>query len=128
MLAGVEILLERMKTNPEEFIEGGFSKWSRVIDSAWSILTEEERTALKAGVDNAKRENFNGDVMRILAGDVEEVTMDDDRFYKGKHKMIAPQSIIKEATELLEKEFDKAYAKREGDAVPSYIKKSKPHA
>jgi hypothetical protein len=45
MLTGVEILLERMKTNPEEFIEGGYSKWSRVIDGSWSILTEEEQTA-----------------------------------------------------------------------------------
>lgn len=71
MLTGVEILLERMKTNPEEFIEGGFSKWSRVIDNAWSILTEEEQTALKAGVDNAKREHFNGEVMRVLAGHVD---------------------------------------------------------
>jgi hypothetical protein len=26
MLTGVEILLERMKTNPEEFIEGGCVK------------------------------------------------------------------------------------------------------
>jgi len=67
MLAGVEILLERMKTNPEEFIEGGYSKWSRVIDGSWSILTEEEQTALKAGVDNAKREHFNGEVLRVLA-------------------------------------------------------------
>jgi hypothetical protein len=74
MLTGVEILLERMKTNPEEFIEGGFSKWSRVIDSAWSILTEEEQTALKAGVDNAKREHFNGEVMRVLAGHVDSTT------------------------------------------------------
>jgi hypothetical protein len=118
MLAGVEILLERMKTNPEEFIEGGFSKWSRVIDSAWSILTEEEQTALKAGVDSAKREHFNGEVMRVLAGnnDEEEVTMDIERFYKGKHLMqgsaiVTPQSMIGQVTGILSNEFDKQYAK-----------------
>ena len=124
MLTGVEILLERMKTNPEEFIEGGFSKWSRVIDSAWSILTEEEQTALKAGVDNAKREHFNGEVMRVLAqghdGErlgVEETTdTEDERLYKGKQlmqkrpsKIIAPQNMIAQATQILNNEFDKAY-------------------
>jgi hypothetical protein len=47
MLTGVEILLERMKTNPDEFVEGGRSKWTRVLDSAWSILNEDEKTALQ---------------------------------------------------------------------------------
>lgn len=120
MLAGVEILLERMKTNPEEFIEGGFSKWSRVIDNAWSILTEEEQTALKAGVDNAKREHFNGEVMRVLSGDVEEVTMDIERFYKGKHLMqgtsasiLPPNSLHQQIKDTLDKQFDEAYARKD---------------
>jgi hypothetical protein len=122
MLAGVEILLERMKTNPEEFIEGGYSKWSRVIDSAWSILTEEEQTALNAGVDNAKREHFNGEVMRVLSGnnDEEEVTMDIERFYKGKHLMQgASPSILTSNTlrhqieDTLNQQFDEAYARKD---------------
>ena len=67
MLTGVEILLERMKTNPEEFIEGEFSKWARVINGGWSVMTTEEQKALQDGMNEAKRDHFNGEVMRVLA-------------------------------------------------------------
>jgi len=133
MLTGVEILLERMKTNPEEFIEGGFSKWSRVIDNAWSILTEEEQTALKAGVDNAKREHFNGEVMRVLAqGHDGERLGVEDYMVKKPSKIIAPQNMIAQATQILNNEFDKQYATNYSDPNyaddPRKIKKGKPHA
>ncbi len=130
MLAGVEILLERMKTNPEEFVEGGYSKWSRVMGDGWDIFTEEERTALQNAHKEAKRDHFNGEVMRVLAGDryVDEPaipTTDPNAKYKGKHLMqgnrpsaiVTPQSMIGQVTGILSNEFDKAYAKREGDQV-----------
>lgn len=126
MLTGVEILLERMKTNPEEFIEGGLSKWSRVIDRAWEVLGEEERTALQDGMRTAKREHFNGEVMRVLAqGHDDSVAMGadmEDRIHKGKRLMqgsaiISSKSMLAQIKEPLEKEFDKAYAKQEGGNV-----------
>jgi hypothetical protein len=125
MLTGVEILLERMKTNPEEFIEGGYSKWSRVIDGSWAILSEDERDALQAGINEAKREHFNGEVMRVLAqGHDDRVTTEmEERIYeatKGKRLMqgsfsapsaiITPQSMMNQTTQILRDEFDKAYA------------------
>jgi hypothetical protein len=128
MLAGVEILLERMKTNPEEFVEGGLSKWSRVLDMSWAVLAEDERDALQAGMIEAKREHFTGEVMRVLSGDVEETTdTEDERLYKQKRlmqkspsKIIAPQSMMNQATKLLSDEFDKQY--------DAYKAKGKPHA
>jgi hypothetical protein len=125
MLAGVEILLERMKTNPEEFVEGGYSKWSRVMGDGWDIFTEEERTALQNAHKEAKRDHFNGEVMRVLAGDVEETTdTEDERLYKGKRLMqgtspsiLTANTLHKQIKDTLEKQFDKAYAKREGDQV-----------
>ena len=91
MLTGVEILLERMKTNPEEFIEGGYSKWSRVLDAGFAVMTEDEREALQAGMNEAKRDHFNGEVMKVLAqGHDDLVTMDshmEERIYKGKRLM-----------------------------------------
>ncbi len=123
MLAGVEILLERMKTNPEEFIEGGTSKWARVMDTAWAILAEDERDALQAGINEAKREHFNGEVMRVLAGDVEEEPTVEERFYKHKQlmqgdrttfssptKIVSSKSMLAQTTQILSDEFDKAYA------------------
>ena len=127
MLTGVEILLERMKTNPEEFVEGGYSKWSRVLDMSWAILSEDERTALQAGMNEAKREHFNGEVMKVLAQGHDELNLEPYTF-KGKplmegnrpSKVITSQSMMNQATKLLSDEFDKQY--------DAYKAKGKPHA
>ena len=128
MLAGVEILLERMKTNPEEFIEGEMSKWARVMNTAWAILAEDERDALQAGINEAKREHFNGEVMKVLAqGHDDGVTIDmGERIYeatKGKRLMqggfsttsaiITPQSMIEQVKDTLDKQFEEAYARKD---------------
>jgi hypothetical protein len=133
MLTGVEILLERMKTNPDEFVEGGYSKWSRVLDSAWSILNEDEKTALQEGLIAAKRECFNGEVLRVLTGNATEHNITGslyaanlsaaigntasvmtnsitNAFNTEPKKMIVSSSMAKQAREILEKEFDKSYA------------------
>ena len=122
MLTGVEILLERMKTNPEEFIEGGLSKWSRVMDAGWSVMTVEEQKALQDALTEAKREQFNGEVMRVLAqGHDDRVTMDSEPYLGRKHgKVITSQSMMNQATKLLSDEFDKQY--------DAYKAKGKPHA
>ena len=128
MLTGVEILLERMKTNPEEFIEGGLSKWSRVMDAGWSVMTVEEQKALQDGMNEAKREHFNGEVMRVLSqGHDDRVITDmEERIYeatKGKRLMqgsfsttsaiITPQSMIEQVKDTLDKQFDEAYARKD---------------
>jgi hypothetical protein len=119
MLTGVEILLERMKTNPEEFLEGGLSKWSRVMDAGWSVMTAEEQKALQDGMNEAKREHFNGEVMRVLSqGHDDRVITDmEERIYeatKGKRLMqgsaTVSQNALLQATSILSDEFDKAYA------------------
>jgi len=107
MLTGVEILLERMKTNPEEFIEGGFSKWSRVIDAGWAVMTEDEREALQAGMNEAKRDHFNGEVMKVLAqGHDDGVTID-------MGSVLTPEMMRRQTTQILSDEFDKAYARQD---------------
>jgi hypothetical protein len=118
MLAGVEILLERMKTNPEEFVEGDYSKWAGVMSNGWDILTEEEQTALKAAHNEAKRDHFTGEVMRVLSGDVEEEPTVAERYYRDKHLMqgsaiISPQSMIDQVKDTLDKQFDEAYARKD---------------
>ena len=128
MLTGVEILLKRMQTNPEEFIEVDASKWSRVMSRGWDILTEEERTALQDAIKSAKREHFNGEVMRVLADghDDRVITDMEERIYeatKGKRLMqgsfsttsaiITPQSMIEQVKDTLDKQFEEAYAKKD---------------
>ena len=107
MLTGVEILLERMKTNPEEFVEGGFSKWSRVLDAGWAVMTEDEREALQAGMNEAKRDHFNGEVMKVLAqGHDDGVTID-------MGSVLTPEMMRRQTTQILSDEFDKAYARQD---------------
>ena len=106
MLTGVGILLERMKTNPEEFIEGDASKWSRVMGRGWDIFTEEERTALQDALTEAKREHFNGEVMRVLAQGHDEI----ENNLVPHSAIVSKKSMIAQTTQLLNNEFDKAYA------------------
>ena len=128
MLTGVEILLERMKTNPEEFVEGGYSKWTRVLDAGWSVMTAEEQKALQDGMNEAKRDHFNGEVMRVLAQghDDQAITGMEERIYeatKGKRLMqggfsttsaiITPQSMIEQVKDALDKQFEEAYARED---------------
>ena len=71
MLSAIEILIERTKTNPEEFANGyagDFGKWDDVIKEFTPCMTTEEREALEAALTNARREMFNEAVMKRLVG------------------------------------------------------------
>ena len=108
MLTGVGILLERMKTNPEEFIEGDASKWSRVMSGGWDIFNEEERTALQDAIRLAKREHFNGEVMRVLAqGHDDQLVRAEDYLVK-QSAVVSKKSMIDQTTQMLRNEMDKA--------------------
>lgn len=115
MLAGVEILLERMKTNPEEFVDGGYSKWSRVMSNGWDIFTEEERTALQNAHNEAKRDHFNGEVMRVLAGQEDEGNIIGEAYRTNLSKNITltSSSLKQQIEDTLNKQFDEAYARKD---------------
>ena len=129
MLTGVEILLERMKTNPEEFLEGAYSKWGRVMSMGRDFFTEEEREAMDSGLIQARREMFNSEVLRVLTGGDDEpnpyvlttsggyttgmTNSINNAFNTAPSKIIASPSVAKQAKEILEKEFDKAYAEQD---------------
>jgi len=82
MLTGLEILLARMKTNPEEFLKedgrvpydgetfGG--KWSDLLDYAWRIADKDERDALDVARKEFYRGDFNERVFKRLAGEEQE--------------------------------------------------------
>lgn len=83
-IEGVKIMLERMKTNPEEFDgllsdSGQFgerlytSRWGGVVSRYWAVMTDEEKLAVAAGLREANRQNLTATVMDTL-------------FNKGNHK------------------------------------------
>ena len=74
MLSGIELILERMKTNPEDFhysMDRVTTRWMRLIDHALGsdILTEQERDAVLLGLKNVRREIFNEKVLKLLANE-----------------------------------------------------------
>jgi hypothetical protein len=75
MNAGVELLLKRMETHPEEFIvrvNHGTSQWGMLIQQFADHFDEEDHVALKAGIRKCHQEVFTGKVMQSLAGEGEE--------------------------------------------------------
>ncbi len=65
---GVAMLLERMKTNPEEFWtdNGSSNKWSHLIHAYITHLSTEDREALNGGIDKIMQQRFTEQVMEEL--------------------------------------------------------------
>jgi hypothetical protein len=69
MNKGVEILLARMESNPEEFAYNpneGAGKWSRLLENFKHCFTQEEITAVEEGIKNIERSRFTELVMEEL--------------------------------------------------------------
>lgn len=72
MLHGIEIMLKRMKTHPEEFIVEG--KYTAAFHRAKPYLTDEEVEAVKTALAEAHRVFFTGEVMSIMAGEDDAIS------------------------------------------------------
>lgn len=69
-VGGVQIILERMKTHPEDFAGIKYSRrWINLYETALSedIATADEVLALHQSMKNARRTVFNERVLKILA-------------------------------------------------------------
>ena len=83
MNAGVKIILERIKTHPEEFCTkgGGFignGKWSRILESYEQHLDPEDVKAIDDAIDQVQRDYFTEEVMTILT-DGRDTVADEDQ-------------------------------------------------
>jgi hypothetical protein len=65
MIPAIKIILERIKTNPEEFANGG-GRWAMVVQNYWYILTPEEKTQLRDSLREVLVPQFNERVVREL--------------------------------------------------------------
>jgi hypothetical protein len=66
---GVKILLDRMVTHPEEFVDEtnlGSTKWSGLLNYYDNVLTLEEKKAIESGLLKIKRDAFTKQVMERL--------------------------------------------------------------
>ena len=140
MMQAVQVIIERLKSHPEDFF-GGMEgrligrhapKFSEVRDKLDNLLTEpqdghthrlwylepEEKEALLAAYKQARRERFEAKVFHTLltaptAVDlaVERMDTSGKRLMQGPSSIIAPQNMINAATKILRDEMDKQHAK-----------------
>jgi len=81
---GVKIILERMKTHPEEFEIGNESnlfhhpsKWAQLIEKYSSYLDPEDYKAYKDEINKVRQEEFTSKVMEeLLAPKSEQLSLD----------------------------------------------------
>lgn len=83
MIEGLKILLERMKTHPEEFLDDsdgyvGSSKWGKLIHRYNKVLTKEEIKAFNDALHELHRQQFTADVLESLIS--KPVELDPDTF------------------------------------------------
>ena len=73
MLNGLDILIERMQSHPNEFTHEG--RWTEILVAVDKHLTDEERQALKQGFADMARGMFNEVVLKGVAGEGFEYDM-----------------------------------------------------
>jgi len=88
METGTQILIERMATHPEEFVEGSLSKWAKVMNMANDCLPDDDKAALKQAYSRAKIDHFNGEVLATLAG--ERATLEETMTIKASGRYAFP--------------------------------------
>jgi hypothetical protein len=76
---GVELLLERMKTNPEEFY-GEYNKWTEVLSKFERFLNEDERARIYEVINKIRRDEFTRVVMQEILREPTPVEIDPDTF------------------------------------------------
>jgi hypothetical protein len=142
MMQSVQVIIERLKTNPEDFFgdsdhRGRAPKFMGIAEKLDDLLShkqegfihrlwflnEDEKEALIEAYKEARRARFEAQVFHDLLSPQEEKELNvTTRRHPvtGKYMMptgatngaiIAPQSMLKQAKEILNQEFDKQYAK-----------------
>jgi hypothetical protein len=94
MNEGISILIDRMRTNPEDFAPSAYiNSLNRAGSSSWrslaeyaadaQVFTAEERAAVTGALDEVTRKNFTAKILELLAAPSAEEEM---RQYKLKEE------------------------------------------
>ena len=139
MMQSVQVIIERLKSHPEDFF-GGFEgrglgqsrpKFNDVREKLDDLLlektehphrlwylNEDEKLALLEAYKEARRARFEAKVFHTLLTKPEEPELamermdaSGKRLMQGPNTMVVPQNMLAAATKILNEEFDKQYAK-----------------
>lgn len=95
---GVAMLLERMKTHPDEFGVRD-SKWASLINNHIMHLEKEDRDAINEGMDKIMQQRFTQNVMEELIDPIEESNKAFDKLLADTHKKSRGQTPIAGVTQ-----------------------------
>lgn len=74
MNEGLKLLMDRMDTNPEEFISGKGSmrsKWRNIVEQYAAVLPKEDMKAYRAKLNQLISEQFTAEILKELLKDDE---------------------------------------------------------
>jgi hypothetical protein len=118
---GVKMLLDRMKNNPEDFdYEGRLYGYRNTMDEVLNappahqplwFLNETEKKALSDGYRDMHKQIFTAKVVQDILRPTPEYNINMDQPYRNRSKLITPQYMLNETEKILEREFEKEYAK-----------------
>jgi hypothetical protein len=90
---GVKIIIERLKTNPEEFVARG-NKWMQLVMQYKEYLSEYDRELLLDALRPVLVERFNEDVLKTLVN-YDEIDPQGDLFDTSTLKVNSNEATIK---------------------------------
>ncbi|WP_396189653.1 hypothetical protein [Flavobacterium sp.] len=75
---GVKILIERLKTNPEEFV-GVNNRWMNMIETYKEYMSAEDRVALEDALRPVLMDKFNEQILyKLMRTEQEQMELDFD--------------------------------------------------
>ena len=91
MLSGLEIILDRMKSHPEEFVtfDGTITngRWAHILNASKGWATEEEQRLIDDAYIEARRELVNQEALRTLAGEPSVVLSESPLYFNSKERL-----------------------------------------
>jgi len=99
---GLKLILARMETNPEEFVDK--YKWRHLVENDWPMFTEEEQNAYKTKLREILIDRFSEEVLKtLMEEDDAKPTLKykaSDRYATGWTDARAPTGISLTATQV----------------------------
>jgi hypothetical protein len=105
MNKGVEILIGRMESHPQEFqhdvMRGEYGRWANVLAQVMQgdIFSEEERAAVQQALRTTRREQFTKRVIQQLMADPTAATQGMDTVHGALKYKYATPNYAKETTQ-----------------------------
>ena len=105
---GVRILLDRMKTHPEEFYSNINSKWAHIINTYKPYLNEKDSKVLDDGICTLMQQRFTEEILGELIEPTEESNVKKlGNMFTQRRRALAQTPMEYTADELVNAHIDK---------------------